>query len=212
MSAVPHKPIEGHYYVMGVDLAKVQDFTTIRVFDRTTNKQVYKDRFQTIEWPFQKKRIATIAKHYNNALTVLDSTGLGDPIADDLSRMGVAIEAYKFTEQSKKDLVEKLSIWIEQKRIALLPDDQALIEYDNFSYEIGPTGKIRYGARQGFHDDIVIGDALAVWALTPLFKEAVEKPKNRIQKAYEKAKQDYDETNTEGEFVGQEFDEWATGI
>src|SRR3990167_4251322 len=138
MSAVPHKPIEGHYYVMGVDLAKVQDFTTIRVFDRTTNKQVYKDRFQTLEWPFQKKKIAVVAKHYNNALTVLDSTGLGDPIADDLSRMGVAIEAYKFTEQSKKDLVEKLSIWIEQKRIALLPDDQALIEYDNFSYEIGP--------------------------------------------------------------------------
>jgi hypothetical protein len=211
MTAVPHKPMEGHYYVMGVDLAKVQDYTTIRVYDRSTNKQVYKDRFQTLEWPFQKKRIAAVAKLFNNALCVLDSTGLGDPIADDLSRMGVAIEAFKIGEQSKKDLIEKLSIWIEQKRIALLPDQDTLFEYDNFSYEIGPTGKIRYGARDGFHDDIVIGDALAVWALTPLIKEVLEKPKTRTQIAYEEAKKDYEENNTEQDiYQGDDLNEWST--
>lgn len=211
MTATPHKPMEGHYYVMGVDLAKVQDYTTIRVFDRSTNKQVYKDRFQTLEWPFQKKRIAAVAKLFNNALCVLDSTGLGDPIADDLSRMGVAVQAFKISEQSKKDIVEKLSIWIEQKRIALLPDQDTLFEYDNFSYEMGPTGKIRYGARDGFHDDIVIGDALAVWALTPLLREVMEKPKTRTQQAYERAKQDYEENNTEQDvYQGDDLNEWAT--
>lgn len=212
MTAVPHKPLPGHFYVMGVDLAKVQDYTVIRVYDRTTNALVYSDRFQTLEWPFQKKKIATIAKHYNNALVMLDGTGLGDPIADDLARVGVAVEAFKITEQSKKDIIEKLSIWIEQKKIKLLFQEDALFEYDNFSYEIGPTGKIRYGARQGFHDDIVLADALGVWALTPLYKETVEQPKNRIQKAYEHAKENYEENNTEGDgsFIGGDFDEWAT--
>lgn len=210
MTAVPHKPMEGHYYVMGVDLAKVQDYTTIRVYDRATNKQVYKDRFQKLEWPFQRKKIAAVATLFNNALVVLDSTGLGDPIADDLSRMGVAIEAFKISEQSKKDIIEKLSIWIQQGFIRLLPDEQALLEYDNFSYEMGATGKIRYGARQGYHDDIVIGDALAVHALTPLYKEATEKPKTRTQQAYERAKHDYEENNTEQDvYQGDDLDEWA---
>src|SRR3990167_1489160 len=113
----PQKPIAGHLYVMGVDLAKLRDYTVLAVYDRVTNCQVYQDRFNTIEWPFQKAKIREIAQHYNNALVMLDATGIGDPIADDLLRSGVAVEPIKITEQSKKDLIEKLSIWIEQKRI-----------------------------------------------------------------------------------------------
>ena len=210
MTAVPHKPLPGHYYVMGVDLAKVQDYTVITVYDRATNAQVYQDRFKTIEWPFQKKRIATIAKHYNSALTIIDATGVGDPIADDLSRVGVAVEAFKFTEISKKEIVEKLSIWIEQKKIKMLPIEETGFEFDNYSYEMGPTGKIRYGAREGFHDDIVMSHALAVHALTPLYKETIEKPKTRIEHAYEYAKKSYEENNTEGGAFVRDFDEWAS--
>ena len=210
MNAVPHQPLENHYYTIGIDLAKVTDYTVISVFDRNTNAQVYQDRFKTLEWPFQKKKIKAIADHYNHGLIVIDATGLGDPIADDLSRAGLAVESYKLTEPSKKDLVEKLSIYIEQKRIKLLPIEESATEYDNFSYEIGPTGRIRYGALTGFHDDIVISHGLGVWPLNPIFKEKGEKAKNRIQKAYEKAKRNYDEENQEGGFVDNtEFDEWA---
>lgn len=187
LTATPQKEILGSLYVMGVDLAKVQDYTVITVYSRATNSQVFQDRFQTIEWPFQKARIIEIAKKYNNALTVLDSTGLGDPIADDLMRAGLAVEPYKFTEQTKKDLIEKLSIWIEQKHIKMLNMEETKFEFDNFSYEIGPTGKIRYGAREGFHDDIVIAHALAVWALQPKYKEVKEKKKTIIEEMYEKA-------------------------
>lgn len=199
-TATPHKPLDGHNYVVGVDLAKVNDYTVIRVYDRSTNAQVYHDRFNTIEWPFQKKRIKAISDHYNHALCVLDATGLGDPIADDLTRAGVPVEPFKITEQSKKDLIEKLSIWIEQKRVHILNVEEALLEYDNFNYEVGDTGKIRYGAPQGFHDDIVIADALAIWSLQPLYREAMEKPKTLVQKAYERAKDKYE---------GGQFDEWS---
>ena len=206
MDSEPKEPEDGHYYVIGVDLAKVTDFTVITVYDRHNNKQVYQDRFQTIEWPFQKRRIKAISDHYNHALVVLDSTGLGDPIADDLSRAGIAVESFKISEQSKKDIIEKLSIWIEQKRIHMLPIEKTAFEFDNFSYEIGPTGKIRYGATEGFHDDVVISHALAVWALTPLYVERLVKPKNRIQTAYEQAKKSYDEENYNTDYVS---DEWA---
>lgn len=173
MTAEPHNPNtpehENEIYVMGLDLAKVQDYTVISIFSRSTNQQVYRQKIKTIEWPFQKKIIYSVAKNFHNCLIYIDATGVGDPVADDLIRSGLSVEPYKFTEQSKKELIEKLAIWIEQKKIRLLPNEDALLEYDNFSYTLGPTGKLRYEARQGFHDDCVIADALAVWDLQPLY-------------------------------------------
>lgn len=181
MTSQPEPPKANHLYVMGVDLAKVTDFTVLTVYDRMKNNQVYQDRFQTLEWPFQKQKIATIAKHYNNALTIVDATGIGDPIADDLIRQGIAVEPFKITEQSKKDLIEKLSIWIEQRRCTLLNIADSQLEFDNFSYEIGSTGKIRYQGRQGYHDDIVISHALAINALQPLVFNATRDDLTPIQ-------------------------------
>ena len=204
IGAIPEEPKEGHLYVLGVDLAKINDYTVVTVYDRTTNAQVHQDRFNTIEWPFQKKRIKAIADHYNHGLVLLDATGLGDPIADDLVRAGVAVEPIKFSEQSKKDLIEKLSIWIEQKRIKIINIRETLDEFDNFNYEVGLTGKITYGAPQGFNDDIVISHALAVWSLQPLYKEVITRPKTRVQQMYEKAKINYQERENYNE-----WDEWA---
>lgn len=207
LTATPEKPMQDHLYVIGCDLAKVQDYTVLTVYDRKTNAQVYQDRFQTIEWPFQKKRIAALSKHYNNAVVVLDSTGLGDPIADDLARALVPVKAFKITEPSKKDLIEKLSIWIEQHQIQMLNIEQTLFEFDNFSYEIGSTGRIRYGAPEGFHDDIVISHALAISELQPLFNSTYAKPKTPIQKELERRKKElaqqdqYVEDVEWGEFV-----------
>lgn len=184
-TAYPTPPIKNHYYVMGVDIAKVEDYTVISVFDRATNSQVYQDRFNKLEWPYQKAKIKEIAKHYNNALVILDATGIGDPIADDLLRDGVSVEPFKISQQSKKDLIEKLSIWIEQKKCRIINIQESLYEYDNFAYEIGTFGGIRYGAREGFHDDIVISHSLSVYGLQPLLK--VEKPveKSPLQVHYE---------------------------
>lgn len=163
--AQPAEPALNHMYVMGVDVAKVQDYTVITVYDRMTNSQVYQDRFQTLEWPFQKSRIKSVSDHYNRAVVYMDATGLGDPLVDDLVRSGVPVEPYKFTNESKKELVEKLSIFIDQRRIRILNMPDTLFEFDNFSYEMSSTGKITYGARDGFHDDIVMAHALAVWGL-----------------------------------------------
>ena len=183
-TAIPFRPVDGHYYVMGVDLAKVQDYTVITVYDRETNAQVYQDRFQTLEWPFQKKRIKSISDMYNRAIVRLDATGLGDPIADDLARSGVPIEPFKLTNETKKEIIEKLSIYIEQKRIRILPITDTLLEFDNFSYEIGPSGRVFYQAREGYHDDIVISHALAVWDLQPLIIKPKIEDMTSVQQSY----------------------------
>lgn len=211
MISKPHDPntpeYKDHLYVMGVDVAKVTDYTVVSVFDRWTNSEVFQDRFKTIEWPFQVKRIGAISRNFHNALAMVDATGVGDPVVDMLSRAGVPVEPIKITEQLKKELIEKLSIWIETGRVTLLNKEDTAFEYDNFGYEIGPSGKIRYGAREGFHDDIVLSHALAVWSLQPLFTEVRLKEPPRTRVHYQRAKNQY-ETEAEAFDTNSDWTDW----
>lgn len=208
MDATPQKPDSSHRYIMGVDLAKVEDYTVIAVYDATNNRQVYQARFNKIDWGMIKQRIADTARHYNNASIVVDATGLGDPIVDDLARMGLPVDPIKFTNDSKRQLIEKLVNWIELKRIHMINIPETIGELTNFTYDVSEvTNRIRYEAPVGFHDDIVIAHALAVWRLILKFKEVTEKPKSMIRISYEKKLQDSQQEIEIG--TGGDFDEWG---
>jgi len=156
----------GHFYTMGVDLGRHEDFTVITVIDRFENNVVYWDRFKEIDFPLQKARIKGIAKRYNNARIVIDSTGLGDPIAEDLRHAGLLVDDFKFSRQSKAQLIKKLAILIEQ-RLITIPHNEVLIdELESFGYNITESRNITYSAPEGGHDDAVYSLALAVWGLT----------------------------------------------
>lgn len=184
LHAKPMPPKTGHYYVMGVDLAKVKDYTVITIYDTDTNHQVYQDRFNKLEYPFQKMKIIKTAQHYNNALCMVDATGIGDPIVDDLLRAGVIVEPIKITEPLKKEMIEKLSIWIEQKKIMMINLEQTAFEFENFAYAMGPTGRIRYSAPNGLHDDIVLSHALAVYKLNAVYKRNIPVENTPIRNYY----------------------------
>jgi len=155
------------YYLMGVDLGKHEDFTVITVVDKTTYEVVYLDRFNKIDYPFQKERILAISKRYNNARIYIDSTIVGEPIKEDLERMGAFVDDFKFSNKSKKELIEKLSIFIEQKYIKIPNNPDLLEELSSFGYRLTDNGNIIYSAPKGFHDDMVCSLALSVWGLLP---------------------------------------------
>lgn len=156
----------GEVYVAGVDLGKHNDFTVISIFDTSTNKLVYFDRFNKIDYPLQKARVIAAARRYNDAKIIIDSTGVGDPISDDIQREGLLVEDYKLTNKSKKNIIDKLSIYIEQKRITIPNITEIINELQAFGYVMTDAGNVKYSAPQGLHDDIVISLALAVWGLT----------------------------------------------
>ncbi len=160
------EPLPNRTYIMGVDLAKHEDFTVLTVLDTESNHLVYFDRFNEIAWDFQKSRIIEWAKRYNNCKVIIDSTGVGDPIVADLEKEGLNIQGFKFTYESKANLIQNLSIKIEQGNINY-PDIPILIEELRiFGYEITEqTRRILYSAPLGYHDDCVISLALAAWGL-----------------------------------------------
>jgi hypothetical protein len=73
------------------------------------------------------------------------------------------VEGYKFTNASKKDLVENLSIQIENQQISIPNIPELIAELGLFGYKISPAGVTTYGAPEGYHDDTVIALALATW-------------------------------------------------
>lgn len=192
------EPQPNHIYVMGCDLAKLQDYTVLSIYDRKTNHQVAQVRFNQLEYPFIKQKIKDWSKKYNNALVMLDSTGVGEPIHDDLVRAGVPVEPIRFTNEIKKQMIEKLANWIELKNIKMLQLDETINEFLSFTYDISEkTGRVIYGAPPGFHDDIVLSHALSIWGLHPLPVSQQTEEMTAIQRdLYEKRHQtqeDYEE-------------------
>ncbi len=176
------KPISHEYYTIGIDLGKTEDFTVITVMKNSTKQLVDIYRENKLDWTVQKDLIRGVIDRYKNHLVVIDSTGLGDPIADDLRRYGINIKDYKFTNKSKEALVEQLVIAIEQGLIGIpnIKETQFLIEeIKSFNYEILPSGRIRYSAPEGLHDDGVVSLALAVMGLSPLL---YNQPKEKVEK------------------------------
>jgi len=180
-------PKETHTYLIGVDLGKFNDFTVITVLDRQTHKVVYWDRFNQINWPFQKERIKMVANRYRSAGAVskiiLDSTGIGSPIGDDLKHDGMYVEEFKFTggrSSTKEQMIEKLSLFIEQEGI-YIPNEPILVdELESYGCEVSDAGYKKYSAPMGQHDDAVCSLALAVWGLYSTDREA-ELPKKIIE-------------------------------
>lgn len=187
MDAEPKEPYRDHLYVIGCDLAKVQDFTVVAVYDMARNSQVYQARWNKLDWGMTKARIAQTSKYFNGARVMIDATGLGDPIVDDLARMNTPVEPIKFTNEMKRQLIEKLATWIETKKIHMINIPETVSELSNFTYDISEqTGRIRYEAPVGFNDDIVIAHALAVWGLVPQMASESDKEPTAIKREFQK--------------------------
>ena len=204
LTAYEQPPLKDHLYVCGVDIAKHTDWTVITVFDRSTNMQVYQERFQQIDWPLQRERVAEVSKLYNGAVCALDATGIGDVFADELGRGGTPINPIKITETLKREMVQKLGMWIQQKRISILPLTDTVEELGDYSYKKGPTGKYVYSAPSGRHDDIVMSIALAVLELNPIIISEVQKELNPLQSYKQRLLLDMQGDNE----YDQQFQQW----
>lgn len=152
-------------YRLGIDLAKLNDFTVVTAVDLTTFKCFVAERFNKIDYPLQKAKIQAQHFRFNKAPITMDSTGVGEPIYDDLNAMGLSPTGYHFTEQSRKDLLTNLQILLEQE-IIKIPNDPILIdELRSFQYELTDSGKVKMAVPDSLHDDMVMSLALAVWDL-----------------------------------------------
>jgi hypothetical protein len=157
----------GHV-VMGIDLAKYNDFTVLIAYNAGNRRPVYHERFNSVSWPEQRRRIgAAIANLYDRGATdvsiFMDSTGIGDVVYDDLSFEGIDAVPIKFTNQWKQQAVMLLAADLERGHAYICPDQ--VREFESYGYTISETtGRWKFEAGTG-HDDEVSAALLAHWGL-----------------------------------------------
>lgn len=153
-------PENGSKYCLSADLAKHTDFTVILIGDLDTKQVVYHERFNQIDWGLQKSRIIEAYKRFNCINGIIDATGVGDGIFDDLINAGLNIEGFKFTNSTKQELVSNLSIAMDNQAIKYPKIEVLTDELSLYAYEQRANGQFSYSAPEGFHDDEVMALAL----------------------------------------------------
>jgi phage FluMu gp28-like protein len=149
------RPLSLHPPVcFGIDLAKSFDWTVIVGLDKRGDICTFK-RFQS-DW---KTTTETIRTTVRSLPCSIDATGVGDPIVEELQRTNHNIEGFKYTSQSKQQIMEGLVSAIQKKQITIL-EGVMRDEMESFEYEYTRTG-VRYTAPAGMHDDTVNALALA---------------------------------------------------
>ena len=180
-------------YHLGVDLAKLSDFTVITPIDLHNWFVGTPDRFQQLDYPMIEARIEANWHKYNKGLMRIERNSIGEPVIDHLrSDRGVSnIDDFLTTEATKEAALKNLSILIETDQIKI-PDYEPLIkELQTARWERNEkTKRIKIAWPDSYHDDCVMSLAFAVWDLPRetvtktvswLDKEArmINKPQNK---------------------------------
>lgn len=188
--------VPGRHYVMGVDLARKEDYTVLCVLDQT-GRQVHWQRMNQMSWTRQIETILSVAQSYD-ATIIVDSTGVGDPIYERLNMSDVLdmpdVSVYRnghgngrvfgggyhtngshplprpipyyLTHASKTKLIDGLAIALEHNQLSLMNLDIQTNELISYEYISEPGMTVRTGSPDGQHDDCVIALALANWGIS----------------------------------------------
>ena len=161
---------KGHYIVMGVDWAKSEDYTTFTVACRECNRVVDWERFNQIDFIYQRERLySTIAK-WHNAPVLPERNSIGEPNIEILQQRGIVVlsgmdgkPGFMTTPTTKPPLIEGLAQAIATYNFKLPLDYRD--EMTSYQVEMLDSGRSAFGAPSGMHDDRVISAALAWHAL-----------------------------------------------
>ena len=168
-----HRPAAlGEVVCWGIDLASKRDYTVLVGLDGAGNvARVHKIQRK---W---RQTIPYIRRVVGSTPALVDSTGVGDPVVEELSvppsmtevelsdhaiseYMALSnFQGFIFTQKSKQQIMEGLQIDVD-KQAFTMPEGYLADEMRDFEFVYTRTG-VSYSAPEGYHDDAVCALALA---------------------------------------------------
>lgn len=180
MGAELHPKVEkhqGHRIVAGVDWAKQHDYTAISVGCADCRQELAKDRFNKIDYHFQRRRIEALVNKYNINTLLVELNSIGEPNFEEMQRSGLPVSGFTTTAASKPPLIENLALALEKQEWQFQSDSVWTGELEAYEMKTSSnTGRPSYSAPEGMHDDTVIARALMLRAATTGRIEVVENP------------------------------------
>lgn len=158
---------QGHRIVAGVDWAKQADYTAISVGCMTCHQEVARDRFNQIDYNFQRQRLAAMLNKWHVSQAMVELNSIGEPNFEELYRAGLPVRGFQTTATSKPPLIENLALALESEEWQFQADPVWTGELEAYERTVNAhTGRPKYSAPEGMHDDTVIARALMVRAGT----------------------------------------------
>jgi len=163
--AIPDTP-KPHNIVMGCDWGKHMDFTALSVFCADCRVEIARDRFNQIDYTFQRERLVAMVQKWHVGHVVPEANAMGEPVIEELMRdpamNGVTIAPFQTTPSSKPPLIESLALAFERAEAQWQDDPVWTGELEAYERKVSQqTGRSSYSAPQGVHDDTVMARALA---------------------------------------------------
>lgn len=143
--------------------AESRDWTAIVCLDKN-GWATHVDRFRRPH----RETTNEVVRRVGRTMCLIDSTGTGDSIVEDLQRRGdMRVLGYTFTERSRQDLLEGLALAIQEGSVKFpdvrTSDGRGSLREELESFEFTYTIKgVRYEVPVGVSDDITMAAALAV--------------------------------------------------
>jgi phage terminase large subunit-like protein len=156
---------DGGKYVMGMDLAKVADYSVIAVIDVERRECVYLDRFNLIDYTVQLGRLQALSERFKPDTIVIESN-VGVMFIELAIRAGLPVTPFTTTNASKQTVIDNLSLAFERGDISIINEPVLIHELQAYEMERLPSGMMRYNSPAGGHDDTVIALALAWYGAT----------------------------------------------
>ncbi len=162
--------IDGINFI-GIDIGRKKDLTCVYITTLFENKFYFKhlETWQNIEYSEQLKLLTDTIKKGEISRGMIDSTGIGNNLAEDLANEFSFIEKVWFTPDIKQELVLRVKTLLEQRRIEL-PDERDLItDIHAIRKSITPSNNIVFNANRN-----ETGHADRFWALALAIAAASE--------------------------------------
>lgn len=154
---------KGHKIGGGVDWAKKNDFTAISIICADCTKEIAIDRFNKIDYEYQKERLKLMYNKWFVNHILAESNAMGEPLIDSLSHQGLMINGFNTSSISKGQIISSLGLALEKEEIKWIKDDEWTMELESYEMEINrKTGRESFSAPPGMHDDTVMARALAL--------------------------------------------------
>jgi phage FluMu gp28-like protein len=155
-------------YLIGVDFGKHADHSAIAVLERN------KDALCLVylkELPLDTPYTAVIGtarrlkEAYHFTAGCIDQTGVGEGPFEEIKRFMPNVRGVTLTALTKEDVMGRLRLAMEQKRLLLPRDEQRLlVQIASQRYEPSASGRLKFSHPSGTHDDCLWALGLGVYA------------------------------------------------
>lgn len=152
------EPYDGTF-VFGVDVGRKNDPTVITVWDKYRKNLIDFSTLYDTEFSLQEDFIKKEYRKWNDVGHVQKiniESNYAPMFVERLMQTDMPVRAFRTGNDSKSEIVNRLATAIQNKEVKMQNDKDLLFEFQAFTLSMTETGKPKYAAPVGYHDDIVM--------------------------------------------------------